>query len=184
MDRRESHMVQLSKSYPQVFVQPLFLSDMNAHLGKKDPSFVFRRLVQVLIPEDTVWAQSNGSKDMFVNYDAQIGAAFEFVNSAKPNFTMRQCRQLLCQIIAETRRAMRIKLESTIHVASSTDEEELMETAKVDKENTKDDEEQPDEEVLEIEVVQAPKKTIRNLAHFLDSSSSSEDLLRMSGDDF
>ena len=186
----ESHLIQLSKLYPKILVEPILYDDMQSLLsdGKKEASYIFRKLIQVLIPETTAWAQCNGAKDMVETYSSEIGAAYEFVKAGRQYFDYKKRNSLLCQIIAEQRRTLRNKLEATLSVSSS-DEDQVgqsqghavprnnRDVPNEDRDTSVESTGQHQVSVQEIEeeeeeevVIRAPRKTLRNM------SFTSEDL--------
>ena len=89
---------------------------------EKNASYVYRKIIVVLIPDERDWAASNGSRKFIKKYPGEIGATFEFVNLKKSSFLMRDCMQLVNQLIAEARRSLKkIKLDATIDVQTCTD---------------------------------------------------------------
>ena len=98
--------------------------------AKKDGSFIFRKIIQVLITDHATWAQSTGAKDMLESHGSQIGAAYEFVHEARKDFNLSMCRKILCQIIVESRRMLRKKFDETMNITTGNDEAEKRDVTK------------------------------------------------------
>ena len=103
------NQVQLCENYPQVTIPSILLRDMDQVLleGVKPGSFVFRKLIGVILSDVNVWAESKGAKEMLRDYESEIGAAFEFVSKKRESFLMKECKAVINQMCAEARRSRR-----------------------------------------------------------------------------
>ncbi len=57
----EENRVQLADGYPDVLVSNLEFTEMLDSLEKNSATFIFRKLMKVLIPDPVVWAERTGS---------------------------------------------------------------------------------------------------------------------------
>ena len=85
--------VQLCENYPLIVVPSMLLRnrDMEQVLmdGQKSASSVFRKLIGVIISDVNVWAESKGAKDLFRDYESEIGAVFECIGKIRASFVMK-----------------------------------------------------------------------------------------------
>ena len=73
----ESQLVPLSQQYPMVTVQPMVVRDLTAMLqSAKENSYVFRKVMPILIPELSDWTGSEGAKDLLDKFNVEISAAY------------------------------------------------------------------------------------------------------------
>ena len=123
-------LVPLSPMHPDIRVSQLFYSDLEEWLkaGVKEGSFIFRKIVGVLIPNPEVWASSGGVDKIFEreNYRDHLWAAHQFVNKGRPSFTMRETRALVGQLIQEAKR----KIDKTMNFLREEPEKKEEEKSK------------------------------------------------------
>ena len=64
------NLVPLSPLHPNIKVREEFLQDMDVLIAesKKEPTFIFRKLMEVLIPANNDWASAKGIDGMFTKY--------------------------------------------------------------------------------------------------------------------
>ena len=98
--------------------------------AKKDGSFIFRKIIQVLITDHATWSQSTSSRDMLQSHGSQIGAAYKIVHEARKDFNLSMCIKILCQIIVESRRMLRKKFDETMNITTGNDEAEKRDVTK------------------------------------------------------
>ena len=78
LDKIDSDQVQLSARYPHVLVAFPFKREMEALVscGRKDGSYIFRKIIQFLIPDQALWLQSGGAKDFCKAYSDEVSSAY------------------------------------------------------------------------------------------------------------
>ena len=96
MDIEQTNMIVLENTYPHIKVTALVKRDMTTIIRetKKDASYIFRKLIQVLIPDLEVWAESSGVNDMHSKFKYEIGAAygpFVYINSNLVYIIYKKC---------------------------------------------------------------------------------------------
>jgi hypothetical protein len=90
----ESQLVPLSQQYPMVTVQPMVVRDLTAMLqSAKENSYVFRKVMPILIPELSDWTDSDGAKDLLDKFNVEIAAAYGTL-FLKSNLTLLKNRVL------------------------------------------------------------------------------------------
>ena len=96
----------LSPLHPNIRVREEFLQDMDFLVAesKKEPTFIFRKLMEVLIPANNDWASAKGIDGMFTNFKDQLWTSFQYVKKGRPNWLIRECRRLISQLIEESKR--------------------------------------------------------------------------------
>ena len=77
-DVHESNLVPLTNSYMHVKVAPLLKQDLTNLIREtqNEASFIFRKVIQALLPDLEVWAESSGGNDMQTRFKSEIYAAF------------------------------------------------------------------------------------------------------------
>ena len=82
--------------------------------SERSISFVFRRVISVLVPQLHEWAAFKGAKVMLEKHHQEVAAAHDFIHKKRPHFEMREVKQLINQMITEARRSLKkINLDAT-----------------------------------------------------------------------
>ena len=90
-----------------------------------------------------VWAESKGARDLFRDYESEIGAVFEYISKIRASFVMKDCKLVINQMCAEARRTRRRKdsdttsNETTILLSDGSQDNEV-EPQRVDKRKNED----------------------------------------------